>query len=184
MNSANLPSHLKINLEQSAVLLVDHNPMTLEIMSSVFHGFGCKDRIKCMNLEDARHILLAQRIDLIFLDSGFPDEGSFKFMQWLRREAPDPACFAPTIMISGHSTRALVRKARDSGAHFVVAKPITIGVILNRLAWIAHERRPFVKHEIYAGPDRRWKNNGAPPGAGGGRRADDPHEPEQEKASA
>ncbi|MGE0596246.1 MAG: response regulator [Hyphomonadaceae bacterium] len=182
MNSANLPSHLRINLEQSTVLLIDHNPMTLEIMSSVFAGFGCKDRVKCMSVDDARHILLAQRVDLIFIDSGFPNEGSFEFMNWLRREAPDPACFAPTIMISGHSTRALVRRARDSGAHFVVAKPITIGVILNRLAWIAHEQRPFVKHEIYAGPDRRWKNNGAPPGSAG-RREGDPQEQEQ-KASA
>ncbi len=106
------------------------------------------------------------------IDSGFPDEGDFKFMHWLRREADDPVCFTPTIIVSGHSTRALVRKARDSGGHFVVAKPITAGVLLNRLAWIAHEKRPFVKHEIYAGPDRRWKNAGVPPGASGRREGD------------
>lgn len=182
MNSANLPSHLKINLESSTILLIDDNPMTLEVMSSVFYGFGAKDRIKCQDVADARHILTSQRIDLLCIDSGFPNGASFEFMRWLRRDAPEPACFCPAIMISGHSTRALVRKARDSGAHFVVAKPITIGVLLNRLAWIAHEQRPFVKHEIYAGPDRRWKNNGAPPGSDG-RRADDPAG-EQQKASA
>lgn len=180
MNSANLPSHMKINLESSTILLVDANTLTLEIMSSVFYGFGAKDRIKCTSLEEARHILAAQRIDLIFLDTGFPDDGAFRFMHWLRREAPDPACFAPAILIAGQSTKSLVRKARDSGAHFVVAKPITIGVLLNRLAWIAHEQRPFVKHEIYAGPDRRWKNKGAPIGESG-RRSGDPDEPGAEK---
>src|SRR5262249_37505329 len=117
-------------------------------------------------------ILTGQRIDLLFIDAGFPDDGTFKFMSWLRREAPEPTCFAPTIIISGHSTRALVRKARDAGAHFVVAKPITTGILLNRLSWIAHEQRPFVKHKIYAGPDRRWKNNGAPPGTEGRRSGD------------
>ena len=183
MNSANLPSHLKINLESSTILLVDANPMTLEIMSSVFYGLGARDRIKCQKLEEAKHILCAQRIDLLFLDSGFGDDSAYKFMHWLRREAPDPACFAPTLMISGHSTRSTVRKARDSGAHFVVAKPITIGVLLNRLAWIAHEQRPFVKHEIYAGPDRRWKNKGAPMGEAG-RRASDPEADAAMKASA
>lgn len=172
MNAANLPSHLQINLTSSTILFVDDNPMVLEILSSVFYGFGAKDRIKCSSLEEAKNILLTQRIDLLFLDAGFPDDGSFKFMSWLRREAPEPTCFAPTIIISGHSTRVLVRKARDSGAHFVVAKPITTGVLLNRLAWIAHEQRPFVKHKIYAGPDRRWKNKGAPGGVEG-RRADD-----------
>jgi CheY-like chemotaxis protein len=188
MNSANLPPHLKINLEASTILFVDDNPMALEIMSSVFYGFGAKDRIKCTSLEEAKLILTGQRVDLMFLDAGFPDDGSYKFMNWLRREAPDPACFAPTIIISGHSTRSLVRKARDAGAHFVVAKPITTGVLLNRLAWIAHEQRPFVKHTIYAGPDRRWKNNGAPPGTEGRRQGEaseaaDEAAPEQKAAA-
>lgn len=183
-NAANLPSHLKINLATSTILFIDDNPMALEILSSVFYGFGAKDRIKCTSLDEAKRILLTQRIDLMFLDSGFPDDGSFKFMSWLRREAPDPACFAPTIIISGHSTRALVRKARDAGSHFVVAKPITTGVLLNRLAWIAHEQRPFVKHPIYAGPDRRWKNNGAPPGTSGRRSGDPDDIPEAQKAAS
>jgi CheY-like chemotaxis protein len=184
MNTANLPSHLRINLESSTILLVDANPMTLEIMSSVFYGFGAKDRIKCADLEDAKYILTAQRIDLLFLDSGFPDDGAFKFMHWLRREAPDPACYAPVILVAGHSTRSLVRKARDSGAHFVVAKPITIGVLLNRLAWIAHEKRPFVKHGIYAGPDRRWKDKGAPIGEEGRRAGDPPAEPDKQAVNS
>lgn len=172
MSGANLPAHMKINLESSTVLLVDDNPMSLEILSSVFYGFGAKERLKAADLEDAKRILTTQHIDLLVIDAGFPDEGSFKFMHWLRREADDPVCFTPTIIVSGHSTRALVRKARDSGGHFVVAKPITAGVLLNRLAWIAHEKRPFVKHEIYAGPDRRWKNAGVPPGTSGRRESD------------
>ncbi|HVY83741.1 MAG TPA: response regulator [Caulobacterales bacterium] len=183
MNGANLPAHLRINLEASTILFVDDNMMALDILSAVFYGFGAKDRIKCTSLEEAKHLLQTRRIDLVFLDTGFPDDGWYTFMQWLRREAPDPACFAPVIIISGHSTRALVRKARDSGAHFTIAKPITTGVLLNRLAWIAHEQRPFVRNAIYAGPDRRWKNNGAPLGTTG-RRASDPHEEGAEQARA
>ncbi len=182
MNGANLPAHLRINLATSTILFVDDNPMANEILSSIFYGFGAKDRIRCASLEEAKRILSKQRIDLMFIDAGYPHDGTFEFMNWLRRIAPDPACFTPTIIISGHSTRALVRKARDAGAHFVVAKPISVGVLLNRLAWIAHEQRPFVKHPIYAGPDRRWKNNGAPSGITG-RRADDPPGESVRKAS-
>lgn len=176
MSSANLPSHLQINLQSSTVLVIDDNPMSLDILVSVFYGFGARDRLKTTDLDEAKRILLSQNVDLLVIDAGFPNEGSFKFMHWLRREAPDPICFVPTIIISGHSTRVLVRKARDSGAHFVVAKPITAGVLLNRLAWIAHEKRPFVKHDIYSGPDRRWKNAGVPPGTEGRRSGDLPAE--------
>lgn len=172
MSGANLPSHMKINLESSTILLVDDNQMSLDIMSSVFYGFGARDRLTADNLDDARRLLSSRYIDLMVIDSGFPDETAFRFMSWLRQEASDPVCFTPTIMVTGHSTRALVRRARDSGAHFVVAKPITPGVLLNRVAWIAHEKRPFVKNAIYAGPDRRWKNAGVPPGTDG-RRIDD-----------
>lgn len=172
MSGANLPSHMKINLESSTILLVDDNQMSLDIMSSVFYGFGARDRMMADNLDDARRMLTGRYIDLMVIDSGFPDEAAFRFMAWLRHEAPDPVCFTPTIMVTGHSTRALVRRARDSGAHFVIAKPITPGVLLNRVAWIAHEKRPFVKNAIYSGPDRRWKNAGIPPGAEG-RRIDD-----------
>lgn len=183
MNSANLPAHLRINLEASTILLVDPNTLTLEVMSSVFYGLGAKDRIKCMRLDDAKQILAAQRVDLLFLDAGFPNGSAFEFMRWLRREAPEPTCYTPTILVTGHSTRSLVRKARDAGAHFVVAKPLTMGVLLNRVAWIAYEKRPFVKHDIYAGPDRRWKNKGAPIGESS-KRATDPTEPEKKAVNS
>jgi len=172
MNGANLPGHLRINLEASTIMFVDDNPMALEILNSVFYGFGAKDRVKCGSLEEAKYQITTRRVDLIFLDTGFPNDGWYTFMQWLRREAPDPACFSPVIIVTGHSTRAMVRKARDAGAHFTIAKPISTGVLLNRLAWIAHEQRPFVRNAIYSGPDRRWKNNGAPPGTDGRRSGD------------
>jgi len=172
MSGANLPSHMKINLEDSSVLLVDDNQMSLEILRSCFYGFGAKERLKAPTLDESKRILGNQQVDLMVIDAGFPEGGMFPFMNWLRREAPEPICFVPTIIVSGHSTRDLVRKARDSGGHFVVAKPISPGVLLNRLAWIAHEKRPFVKHEIYAGPDRRWKNTGVPPGTTGRRQGD------------
>lgn len=170
--SANLPPGMKINLESSTVLVVDENQMSLEILTSVFYGFGAKERLRTQDLEEAKRLIMGQPVDMLVLDAGFPDGAAFQFMHWLRHEAPEPICFVPTVIVTGHSTRSVVKRARDCGAHFVVSKPITAGVLLNRLAWIAHEKRPFVKHEIYSGPDRRWKNTGVPPGTEGRRATD------------
>jgi len=168
---ANLPAHLKINLETSTILFVDANAMSLDVLCSVFYGFGAKDRIKATSIEAAKAALLAQRIDVMLLDTGFPQEGAIKLMHWLRHDTPEPVCFTPTILLAGYSTRARVRKARDAGAHFVLAKPISTGTLLNRLAWIAHEQRAFMREGGYAGPDRRRIDKGAP--SGEGRRAGD-----------
>jgi hypothetical protein len=54
----------------------------------------------------------------------------------------------------------------------VVAKPITPKVMFDRVMWLAREERQFVVTETYAGPDRRHKTFGPPPGTKG-RRHDD-----------
>ena len=43
--AANLPAHLKINLDASTILFVDDNALALDVMCSVFYGFGAKDRL-------------------------------------------------------------------------------------------------------------------------------------------
>ena len=93
-------------------------------------------------------------------------------MRWLRRETPRPACLAPVIMLTGHAAPSKVKKSRDCGASFVVTKPLTPGVLLQRILWLARDEREFVEGAIYVGPDRRVRNFG-PPLDDPGRRAGD-----------
>jgi hypothetical protein len=79
---------------------------------------------------------------------------------------------APMMLISGHTVQSSITKARDCGANFVVAKPITPKVTFDRVMWLAREERQFVVTPTYAGPDRRHKTFGPPPGTKG-RRHDD-----------
>jgi hypothetical protein len=65
-----------------------------------------------------------------------------------------------------------VARARDSGANFIVTKPIMPKVMFDRIIWLAKETRQFVDSENYVGPDRRHKAFGPPPGEKG-RRHDD-----------
>jgi len=76
------------------------------------------------------------------------------------------------IMLTGHAAPSNVHKSRDCGASFVVAKPITPGVLLQRILWLASDEREFVKSESYVGPDRRVRNFGPPLGVPGRRAGD------------
>ena len=67
---------------------------------------------------------------------------------------------------------AILKKARDCGAHFVMTKPLTPITVLERVLWIAREGRRFVESDTYMGPDRRFKNEGVPAGQVGRRRDD------------
>jgi CheY-like chemotaxis protein len=163
---------IRINLERSVVLLVNDNPQGLEALNGMVRGFGVRKQFKTKSGAEAMHIVKTQELDLIILDSSLPDMDGYDFIRWLRREAEPAAQFTPVIMLSGHAARTMVEKSRDSGANFVMAKPFTPEILLQRIFWVAKDERQMVKAESYVGPDRRFKNLGPPLGMKG-RRKDD-----------
>lgn len=169
---AHIAPTLKINLENSVVLLVDDSRMSLDILNSAFMGFGVRERLRFDNTDEAKRVLLSRTIDLMVIEAGLADDSAFKLMHWLRHEAAAPTCYTPVVMIVGHAKQSTVMRARECGVNFVVAKPISAGTLLSRVVWIAREHRAFLKGENYAGPDRRFHNLGVPGGTEG-RRAED-----------
>lgn len=162
----------RVNLESASVLLIDDNPQALDILSSVVQGFGVREQIRCNSAVDATEIVKRRMIDLILVDCAMPQMDGYDFIRWLRRETPEPTCFTPVIMLTGHAAPSSVQKSRDCGASFIVAKPITPGVLLQRVLWLAADEREFVKCESYVGPDRRVRNFGPPLGIPGRRAGD------------
>lgn len=163
---------IRINLERSVVLLVDDNPQALEALSGMVRGFGVRKQFKCKSGAEAMHIVKTQELDLIVIDSSMPDMDGYDFVRWLRREAAPEVQFTPVIMLTGHAARSMVEKSRDSGANFVMARPFTPEILLQRIFWVAKDERQMVKADSYVGPDRRFKNLGPPLGMKG-RRKDD-----------
>jgi CheY-like chemotaxis protein len=167
-----LDPKIRINLDRSVVLLVDDNPQALEALNSMFRGFGVRKQFKATSGSEAMHIVKTQELDLIVIDSSMPDMDGYDFVRWLRREAPEASVFTPVIMLTGHAARGVVEKSRDSGANFVVSKPFTPEILLQRVFWVAKDERQMVLAQNYVGPDRRFKNLGPPLGVKG-RRKDD-----------
>jgi CheY-like chemotaxis protein len=163
---------IRINLERSVVLLVNDHPQALEALSGMVRGFGVRKQFKTKSGAEAMHIVKTQELDLIIIDSALPDMDGYDFTRWLRREAQPEAQFTPVIMLSGHAAASMVAKSRDSGANFVMAKPFTPEILLQRIFWVAKDERQMVKAANYVGPDRRFKNLGPPLGMKG-RRKDD-----------
>jgi DNA-binding response OmpR family regulator len=112
--------------------------------------------------------------DLVVVDCDMRDAAGYDFVTWLRRLDHNGNQLASVLLVSGHAVPSRVSRARDCGANFVVAKPITPRVMFDRVSWLAREERPFVITDSYAGPDRRHRSLGPPPGMKGRRHDDDP----------
>lgn len=166
------PSHDRLNLEDSSVLLIDDNPRSLDMLSSIFHGFGVREQIKCESAVAATEILRRRMVDLILVDCSMPEMDGYDFVRWVRRETSPPLRYTPIVMLTGHAAQSNVHKSRDCGASFVVAKPLTPAVLLKRILWLGSDEREFVETASYVGPDRRVRNFGPPLGMPGRRAGD------------
>jgi CheY-like chemotaxis protein len=162
----------RVNLEKVSFLIVDNNQQSLDIIGQVVMGFGVRNITKVQTVKEAKAAILGGQFDFLLCDAQLPDEDGYSLIRWVRREAQEPNKFIPAVVVTGHTRISQVMKARDCGAHFTVAKPITPAVLLQRVFWVSKDERMFVECEAYVGPDRRFRRLGPPPGIEG-RRADD-----------
>ena len=167
-----LPS-THINLDKARALIVDDNAQALDLLATVLSSFGLRNLVRKSNGEEAQEELKSRPVDLILTDANMPDMDGYDLVRWLRRNGDETSRMTPAIIVTAHTPRSHVEKARDCGANFIVAKPISPAVIMERILWVARADRMFIETELYVGPDRRWRNAGPPVEFPDGRRRDD-----------
>lgn len=162
----------RVNLEKAKVLLLAEQH-AMELLVRVFRGFGVHQPLRCADMREAMEVCRGTDLDLVVCDGGLPGGETFDFIFALRRSSLEPNRYAPVMVIQGHTPMDQIQQARDCGANFVVAKPLTPKLLLERILWIAAESRPFIELDTFVGPDRRFQNLGPPGGPGTGRRRSD-----------
>ena len=167
-----LDKKTRLNLDQARVLLIEDPQPGAEILSQVFFGYGVRNPVRCVSIDEAMARLEEEPFELIVCDGDLPGGQAYDFVTRLRRSALEPNRYCPAILLSAHTPSAYVQKARDCGANFVVAKPIRPMVLLERIVWVCGDSRIFVELDNYVGPDRRFQFLGPPPGMEGRRKGD------------
>lgn len=172
MIEAPKPYDPRVNLRDATVLCVDDNPHGLDILSQMLMGFGVTNILRADTGDAFKTVVAELPCDLILINAAIDDNAGFELVRWMRKLNLEPERFTPVIVLSGYTVRSQVAAARDCGANFVVSKPVSPGVLLDRINWIARHKRLFVEGDTYVGPDRRFKNEGLPEGVEGRRSTD------------
>jgi DNA-binding response OmpR family regulator len=171
MSSAKSPRAM-LNLQRTSVLLADADLMGQSIVVQMLIGFGARAVARCDEIAEARRQLSAQPYDLVIADpASFGPEG-YDLITWMRRDLPAPNRHASVLIITGHTESSRIGHLRDSGANFVVSRPLSATVLLDRILWMSREKRPYVESDNYVGPDRRWRDVPLPAGMQGRRQKD------------
>ncbi|HEY1071733.1 response regulator [Brevundimonas sp.] len=146
------------NFNGAVTMVIDDSPFALELTAQALLGFGIKVRHSCSSAAEAIGVLRDRPVDLILVDCEMPGMSGYEFVRWLRRSGLEPNAFAPVIMTAAHVRRSKVSEARDCGANFLITKPFSAGVLLERIVWVARDARPFLEVGDYFGPDRRFRS--------------------------
>lgn len=171
MSASKAPKVL-LNLQKTAILLADTDMMGQSIVVQMLVGFGARNLVRCSEIEEVRRNLKVTNFDLIIIDpASFGAEG-YELMGWLRRELNPPNKHAPVLVVTGHTEQNRVGQLRDAGANFIVSRPLSAAVLLDRILWMSREKRPYVETNNYVGPDRRWRDAALPLGQSGRRQKD------------
>lgn len=165
-----LPVPGRINLRSIKALCVDANAQGLDILSQTLLGFGVDRIFRAPNVTEAKAILTKETIDMVLCDAQLGDESGNDFVRWLRLSRMEPNCHAPVFVVTGHALEPEVVKARDCGSSFVLTKPLSPAVLMQRILWVAGADRAFIESDNYTGPDRRFKFEGVPAHLPKGRR--------------
>lgn len=182
LEAALISSDTKINLAKASAVIVDGSQQSLEVMVQLFHGFGMGTIVPADSLETADRHLKVKKADLVVIDPTISGGLGFELIHSLRHGA-GPNKETPIFLVMGHVRRADVARCRDSGANYVLTKPVSASRMMERLLWVRRDNRIFIECPNYCGPDRRFRFEGPPPGMEGRRSTDlkaalgDPGEP-------
>jgi DNA-binding response OmpR family regulator len=174
----------RINLERAELLLLDESLEGMAVLLQIVSAFGVRSTHRCRTTEEAKKAILGGPLDLVLIGANGHDATSYDFIRWLRRSGLEPNAYVPTILISGHTQLRNVQRAVDCGANYIVAKPVSPEVLLERILWVAREKRHFISCDSYVGPDRRFHDLGAPAGVAERRQAEPEAEAELEQQGA
>ncbi len=152
----------QINLAEVNFLVADENESGRLIMTSILQGFGAMYVHHASSLQAAHDRLQYSGIDVLICDYFLGNGRGPECIRDLRRNAGHPSRYIPVLITCGHLTARDVGRCRDSGANLVMTKPVSVTSLYERLVAIAYRPRMFVEHEVYVGPCRRFKADGAP----------------------
>lgn len=155
-----------LNLHGLNFLIADSNAYFCMICQSILRSFGATKIYEARNALDVSRTLVEQRIDFLLCDSMLPPDGGLTLTHTIRKSISSEYRTIPILILTSDTRLNTITAARDVGANMVVAKPVSVSSLYNRLAWVAFHPRTFIDAPTYFGPDRRFKIEGFPTGVG------------------
>lgn len=142
------------------VMVVDPYSQLREIIRDILlRGIGVNEVIEAKDGEDALALMNDLPPDVVIADSAMKPLNAVELTKHIRSGEGNINPQTAVIVISGRAEVGEIMAARDAGANEYLAKPVSAKILELRLHSIIDHPRPFVRTDIFFGPDRRRHEN-------------------------
>lgn len=148
----------KIDLSKVRFLIVDPNPLSVELTCDVLGMMGGLVVRRCLTTDRALQVLRSEPIDIVITEWNTAPLSGLQFVEYVRNSAESPNRLLPILLMTARSEQPYVVQARDRGITEFLAKPFTVDTFYKRLVSIIAFPRAFIDAETYFGPDRRRRS--------------------------
>jgi CheY-like chemotaxis protein len=142
------------------VLLAEDNPHMRKLLKALLEAIGVKDIAEAQDGGVAWMMMKQNPVDFALIDWEMYPINGLELVRTIRTEPDSPNHFLPVIMVTGHTERARVTKARDLGITEFLAKPVSAQTLAQRIEELIERPRPYIRTREFFGPCRRRKKGG------------------------
>lgn len=141
--------------EALTVLVVDDSIFMRRLISRLLEIMGIGRILLAADGEEAWSKFLAHKPDIVITDAAMTPTDGFMLTQRLRAMDESELRAVPIIMVSAHSHRTAVERARDIGISDFLCKPISPRLLYERIISVLNKPREIVHTQDFTGPSRR-----------------------------
>ena len=139
----------------SSVLLLDHQANVRQLIWSALKQIGFGHVRDCASLAELESRLAEEMPDLVIVDLDRQLTEVCARIVDMRHRLLGANPFVVIAATTWQPSESAVRRALDSGIDDLVAKPVSIRLVHDRIANLVTQRKEFVVTPEYFGPDRR-----------------------------
>jgi CheY-like chemotaxis protein len=144
-----------LDLSELRVIVIDDNEFATILMKRLLGVMRVTQVTSCLDSVAADNAIRQSKADLAIVDIEMPGRGGLEVVHDIRHGhvgVPKDMCI---LVASAHVDLEHVERARNEGANWVVAKPLSFRALYDGIARAILDDRPFVDSPSYVGPCRR-----------------------------
>ncbi len=130
-----------LDLESLDIVIVDDSKTVLTMIRSMISALKVA-RVRSFDRGDlALQAIMHEPPNVILTDLAMSPMSGIQLLRMVRQKTMTPLCYIPVIVITAHATQKRVAQLFESGAHHVLAKPMSSAALQQRLKSLVNDRR-------------------------------------------